>query len=62
MYIETRSAVEDGKLTDLRKLKIEGTEDELKKFAFSIMDAIDAGKAKFMVDETKVIVKVVDET
>lgn len=57
MYIETESLVEEGKLTALRKLKIKGTEDELKKFAFVLMDAVDKGKAKHEVDETKITVK-----
>jgi len=60
MYIETESKVEDGKLTELKKLRIDGSEDELKEFAMVFMDAIAYGKAKRQVDATKIIVKLSD--
>jgi hypothetical protein len=60
VYIETESAIEDGRLTALRKLKIEGTDDELRTFALHILDALDEGKTKFRVDETRVVVKRVE--
>lgn len=57
LYIETHSLVEGDTITELRKLKIEGTDEELKDFAFRLMDAVEQGKIKFMLDETKVIIK-----
>lgn len=57
MYLETRSTVEDGELVELRKLKIEGTEDELKSLAMTLMDAVDNGKAKRQIEATKLVVK-----
>jgi len=59
VYIETESTVEDGVLTELRKLRIDGTEDELKQFALTFMDAIADGKAKRQVDVTKVVIKLI---
>lgn len=59
MYIETESKVEDGKLTELKKLRIDGTEDELKEFAMTFMDAVAEGKAKRQVDVTKITVKLI---
>jgi hypothetical protein len=57
MYLETESLVEDGQIVCLRKLRIQGTEAELRNFALAVLDALETGKKKFYADETRVIVK-----
>jgi len=41
----------------LLKLRIKGDEEELKQFAFKMMDAIEIGEIRFSIGETDVKVK-----
>jgi hypothetical protein len=48
-----------GKRTVTDKVRIKGTEDELRDFALAVLEAIDDGKTKVYVDGCPVVIKLI---